>query len=47
MPASWLASLDRYFFAADDGRNLNLFRALFCGALACVHFTKIFRLEHL
>jgi hypothetical protein len=39
------ASFDRWFFAPADGRDLNLFRVLYCGALACVHMHEIIRVE--
>jgi hypothetical protein len=38
---------DRFFFAPSDGRDLALFRTLYCGALACVHLTQMVRVEQL
>ena len=41
------AAVDQFFFAPSDGASLNLFRILYCGALACVHFPQLSRVESL
>jgi len=47
MLVKFLSSFDRFFFAPADGRNLVLFRLLYCGILACVHLHELGRIGDL
>jgi hypothetical protein len=39
--------MEQFFFAPTDAASLNLFRLLYCGALAGVHFPQLSRVESL